>query len=202
MTYSGPPILDYENLREAVEHYGAVKARPTDVARLLNDGKIVAVMRGKSEHGPRALGNRSILCDPAVPGMKERLNGKVKFREQFRPYAPVVREHDAHLYFENAKNDMSYMSFNPTVRERRKPALASAVHVDGTARAQTVTMTQNPWLYEVLSEFQRLSRRGALLNTSFNSKGRPMVARVSDALSIFLETDLDYLLIEDWLFKK
>lgn len=202
MAYSGLPILDHGNLPDAVERYGADEARPAEVARLLHAGNVVAVMRGNAEHGPRALGNRSILCDPSVPGMKERLNGKVKFREQFRPYAPVVREHDTHLYFENAKNDMSYMSFNPTVRERWRVALASAVHVDGTARAQTVTPTQNPWLYEVLTEFQRLSGRGALLNTSFNSKGRPIVARVSDALSIFLETDLDYLLIENWLFKK
>lgn len=202
ITYTGPPILDPGELPAAAERHGAGEAGPHEVARLLHDGKVVAVMRGNAEHGPRALGNRSILCNPAVPGMKERLNGRVKFREQFRPYAPVVREQDAGLYFENARCDMSYMSFNPTVRVNQRPALASAVHVDGTARAQTVTLSQNPWLYEVLTEFRRLSGRGALLNTSFNSKGRPMVARVADALSIFLETDLDCLLVEDRLFQK
>lgn len=202
VTYSGSPILDIGNLPEAIDRYGAVEVRPDEVARLLHAGKVMAVMRGNAEHGPRALGNRSILCDPSVPGMKDRLNGRVKFREQFRPYAPVVREQDARLYFENARNDMSYMSFNPTVRTAWRAALESALHVDGTARAQTVTAGQNPWLYEVLTEFHRLSGRGALLNTSFNSKGKPMVARISDALSIFIETDLDCLLIENWLFQK
>lgn len=202
VAYSGPSILDLNNLPETVARFGAVETRPVDIAQLLFAGNIVAVMRGNAEHGPRALGNRSILCDPSVPGMKDRLNGKVKFREQFRPYAPVVRAHDTHLYFENAKNDMSFMSFNPTVKARWRQAFASAVHVDGTARAQTVTPQQNPWLYEVLTEFHRLSDYGALLNTSFNSKGKPMVARISDALSIFLATDIDYLLIENWLFRK
>lgn len=202
VTYSGCPILDLEHLAETAERLGAVKTLPSDIARLLFAGNVLAVMRGNAEHGPRALGNRSILCDPGIPGMKDRLNGRVKFREPFRPYAPVVRAQDAQLFFDNARNDMSFMSFNPIVKTNWRSAFASAMHIDATARAQTVTAQQNPWLCEVITEFHHLSGYGALLNTSFNSKGQPMVARISDALSIFFATDIDYLLIENWLFRK
>jgi carbamoyltransferase len=202
VTYSGTPIVDSDTLPEMVARYGAVKTQPADVAQLLFEGRIVAVMRGQSEHGPRALGHRSILCNPRVPGMKARLNDRVKFRESFRPYAPVVRAQDVHTYFDNAKHDMSFMSFNPTVRPCWREHLAAAVHVDGTARAQTVTRDQNSWLFDVLTAFERLSGFAALVNTSFNSKGRPMVTRVSDALDLLVSTDLDCLVIEQWLFRK
>jgi len=202
-TYSGVPPLDGHQLPARVAELGAVEARAADVARLLSQGAVVAVMRGNSEHGPRALGNRSILCDPSIKGMKDRLNLRVKFREAFRPYAPVVRAEDAGLYFENTgQNEMPYMSFNPTVRVQWRDAFASAVHVDGTARVQTVTREQNRWLTEVLTEFHKLKGYGALLNTSFNVKGKPMVATISDALTVFLSTDIDYLVIDDWLFSK
>jgi carbamoyltransferase len=202
LTYSGTPILDLETLASAREQYRAVAATPADVAALIAKGAVVAVMRGRSEHGPRALGHRSILCDPSVPDMKDRLNRSVKYREPFRPYAPVVRLQDAHKYFENAKNDLSFMSFNPTVRPAWRQALASAIHVDSTARAQTVTAKQEPWLFDVLSDFERLTGRAALLNTSFNSKGRPIVTRVADAIAMFASTDIDALVIEDWMFGK
>jgi carbamoyltransferase len=202
VTYSGVGIVDRSDLSEVAERYQAIEVGPAHVAQLLFAGNVVAVMRGNAEHGPRALGNRSILCDPSVPEMKDRLNGRVKFREHFRPYAPVIRAQDADLYFDNARNDMSFMSFNPTVKPNWRTTFASAVHIDGTARAQTVTAEQHPWLYELLTEFLCLSGYGALLNTSFNSKGRPMVARISDALSMFFTTDIDCLLIENWLFRK
>lgn len=159
-------------------------------------------MRGGSEHGPRALGHRSLFCHPGIPGMKDRLNQRVKFREDFRPYAPVLRDQDRDRFFENARNDLTYMSFNPKVRPAFRAALASALHVDSTARAQTVTPAQNPWLYELLTEFERLTGFGVLLNTSFNSKGLPIVTRIADAMEIFTATDIDCLLIEDHLFRK
>jgi carbamoyltransferase len=202
VTYSGASIVDIDTVPAAAGRYGAREVQPAGIAQLLADGCIVAVMRGLSEHGPRALGNRSILCNPRVPGMKARLNERVKFREAFRPYAPVVRQHDVHKYFENARHDLSFMSFNPTVRPEWRGALAAALHVDHTARAQTVTRGQNPWLFEVLTQFERLSGFGALVNTSFNSKGRPMVTRVADALALFESTDLDCLVIDSWLFQK
>ena len=203
ITFSGVQLLDRSDLPLRAAEFGAVPTTPKDVAAVLAVGAVIAVMRGRSEHGPRALGHRSILCDPSVAGMKDRLNRRVKFREPFRPYAPVVRAQDGDLYFENiGKNDLSFMSFNPKVRPAWRDVMASAMHVDGTARAQTVTEKQNPWLAAVLTEFQKVKGYGALLNTSFNIKGKPMVASISDALAAFLATDIDFLLIEDWLFTK
>jgi carbamoyltransferase len=202
VTYSGPAIDGIEHLGAMASREGAVAATPSEVARRLHAGQVVAVMRGQSEHGPRALGHRSILCDPSVPGMKDRLNERVKFREPFRPYAPVVRPDDLHTYFQNARHDLSYMSFNPTIRPEWRQRLAAAAHVDGTARVQTVTAAQNPWLFETLGEFAGLGGFGALVNTSFNTKGRPMVTHVDDAMHLLKTTDLDALVIDDWLFKR
>ena len=202
VTYSGPAIEGIEHLGALVAQHRAVAATPNEVARRLQAGHVVAVMRGQSEHGPRALGHRSILCDPSVPGMKDRLNERVKFREPFRPYAPVVRSDDLHTYFQNARHDLSYMSFNPTIRPEWRQALAAAAHVDDTARVQTVTAAQNSWLYATLGEFARLRGFGALVNTSFNAKGRPMVTHVDDAMNLLRTTDLDALVIDDWLFSQ
>ena len=140
LTYSGWPLLD------APGEVAGTATTPAEIARLLAQGKIIGVARGNSEHGPRALGNRSILCDPGVSGMKDRLNHEVKFREWFRPYAPVTRLQSAGRYFE-IDQPAPYMSFAPRVREGWKARLAAIVHEDGTARVQTVTEAQNPWLY-------------------------------------------------------
>jgi carbamoyltransferase len=202
VTYTGPAIDGIEQVGALAARHQAVAATPGEVAKRLQAGHVVAVMRGQSEHGPRALGHRSILCDPSLPGMKDRLNARVKFREAFRPYAPVVRFDDLHTYFQNARNDLSYMSFNPTIRPEWRERLAAATHVDGTARVQTVTATQDSWLYATLSEFARLRGFGVLVNTSFNTKGRPMVTRVDDALHVLRTTDLDALVIDEWLFTR
>jgi len=202
VTYSGPPIEGLDQLPALAARHRAVAATPCEVASRLHAGHAVAVMRGQSEHGPRALGHRSILCDPSVPGMKDRLNERVKFREPFRPYAPVVRAGDLHTYFQNARHDLSYMSFNPTIRPEWRQRLAAAAHVDDTARVQTVTAVQNPWLFAALGEFARLRGFGVLVNTSFNTKGRPMVSRVDDAMHLLQTTDLDALVIDDWLFSR
>lgn len=202
ITYSGVGITDIHRLAGVASQHGAAEATPERVADHLRRGHVVAVLRGASEHGPRALGHRSILCDPSVPGMQARLNDRVKLREAFRPYAPVVRLEDVDTFFENARNDMSYMSFNPTVRPQRRAQLTAATHVDHTARAQTVTRAQEPWLYDLLGAFERVSGFGALLNTSFNSKGRPMVTSISEAVDLWRSTDLDCLVLESHLLTK
>jgi carbamoyltransferase len=174
---------------------------PAEIARLLAQGKIIGVARGNSEHGPRALGNRSILCDPGVTGMKDRLNHEVKFREWFRPYAPVTRLQSAGRYFE-IDQPAPYMSFAPRVREEWKARLAAIVHEDGTARVQTVTVAQNPWLYELLERFEAISGYDVLMNTSFNSKGRPILTTAAEALELLSTTSLDFVVIEDRLVAK
>jgi carbamoyltransferase len=192
LAYSGWPLLDSSGTAPGTP------TSPAEIARLLAQGKIIGVARGNSEHGPRALGNRSIICDPAVTGMKDHLNHAVKFREWFRPYAPVTRLQSVGRYFE-IDQPAPYMSFAPRVRDEWKARLAAIVHEDGTARVQTVTEAQNPWLYALLEEFGEVSGHDVLLNTSFNTKGRPILTTVAEALELLRTTRLDFVVIEDHL---
>lgn len=201
VTYAGIDILDKHTLMSHVEERGAV---PLDMNRVLTDlcaGKIIGVVRGTSEHGPRALGNRSIICNPSYPLMKDILNAKVKNREWYRPFAPVCRLQDASTYF-NMDWETRWMSFCPTVREEWREQLVAITHVDGTARVQTVTQEQNPWLYALLTAFSEASGAGVLLNTSFNVNGKPILSRYSDALQVFDKTQMDCLILGDYYFTK
>jgi carbamoyltransferase len=213
VTYAGPPLLDWNVLGEYVqtgqcrelvdtEEYGIYFQAPSST--LLNDlvaGKIVGVARGRSEHGPRALGNRSILCNPSFPEMKDILNEKVKNREWYRPFAPVVRLEDVNKYFE-WEGEARWMSFCPPVREEWRERLAAVTHVDNTARVQTVTHEQNPWLYDLLTQMDAATGVGVLLNTSFNVNGKPILSTIKDAIKIYTETKMDALLIENVYFRK
>ncbi|MBN8627378.1 MAG: hypothetical protein J0M17_18020 [Planctomycetes bacterium] len=199
ITYAGVPLLDAGKLDDVCTEDDIQGARIENVARLLALGNIVGVARGNSEHGPRALGNRSLLCDPGNPQMKDRLNVKVKFRESFRPYAPVVRRCDAAKYFDCLDYDMSYMSFNPTVRPEWRHRIPAIVHADQTARVQTVTREQNRWLFDLLTAFEVLTGYGVLLNTSFNTKGKPILSTVAEVLENLAMTDIDYAIVEDRL---
>lgn len=213
LTYSGPPLLDIDTLAEYAhwrvcrelttnQEYGKYFQAPASIlVEDLVDGKIVGVARGRSEHGPRALGNRSILCNPSIANMKDILNMKVKNREWYRPFAPVVRLEDVSKYFE-WDQDARWMSFCPTVREEWRDRLAAITHVDNTARVQTVTREQNEWLYDLLTEFERRTGIGVLLNTSFNVSGRPILSTIKDAIKIYDETNMDALLIENVYFRK
>ena len=207
ITYNGLPILDKEDLPKAVKDYGARKVTPSEVAKLCKDGKIIGICTGDSEVGPRALGNRSIICDPSYPKMKDILNSKVKFREYFRPFAPFIREERANEIFEIREGgkpsaNMKFMSFAPMVRPRWRDQLPAITHVDGTARLQTVTEDSHKLFNDILVEFEKLSDHGVLLNTSFNIKGLPILTRISDALHILENTDIDLVYIEGYLFSK
>ena len=198
LTYSGIPIIDKNTLMMICENQYNVK--PTDTNTILNDlilGKIIGVVKGNSEHGPRALGNRSIICDPSHPEMKDILNAKVKNREWYRPFAPVCRLEDVSKYF-NFSGESRWMSFCPEVRDEWKEKLTSITHVDGTARVQTVTKEQNEWLYDLLTEFEKLTGVGVLLNTSFNVNGKPILSTYKDALHVFKNTQMDRLILENY----
>jgi carbamoyltransferase len=171
------------------------------LAQDLLEGKIVGVARGRAEHGARALGNRSILCNPSIPDMKDTLNEKVKHREWYRPFAPVVRLEDVSKYFE-WEGESRWMSFCPKVKEEWREKLAAITHIDGTARVQTVTREQNEWLYDLLTEFDRINGVGVLLNTSFNVDGKPILSSIKDAFKILESTQMDGLVIENYYFKK
>ena len=133
--------------------------------------------------------------------MKDILNKKVKNREWYRPFAPVVRLEDVSTYFE-WEGEARWMSFCPKVKKKWQKKLPSITHVDGTARVQTVTKEQNEWLYNLLTLFKEKTGVGVLLNTSFNVNGKPILSTVSDAFEISEKTELDSLIIEKYYINK
>lgn len=201
ITYSGIDILDKHTLMSYVESDWVPELNIKSLVKDLSDGLIVGVVRDTSEHGPRALGNRSIICNPAYPNMKDILNEKVKNREWYRPFAPVCKLEDVSKYF-NFEGESRWMSFCPTVKEEYRDKLVSITHVDGTARVQTVTKEQNPWLYNLLTEFEKESGIGVLLNTSFNVNGKPILSRYTDAFEVYNNTKMDALILDKFYFKK
>ncbi len=172
---------------------------PAVLAWFIHQELIIGVIRGRYEIGPRALGNRSILCNPLNPDMKAILNEKVKHREWFRPFAPVVPAEDAHRYFTNT-SDIPYMSVICFTRTEYRAMLPSVTHVDGSARLQTVRPEQHGFLHATLRAFERHSGVPILLNTSFNPSGEPIVNYCAAGLEMLKTTDLDLVLIEDTLF--
>ena len=204
-TYSGIGLLDMDSLADYIQNANvSFKSYNLNLEQVVNDlidGKIIGTARGNSEHGPRALGNRSIICNPSIKEMKDILNAKVKHREWYRPFAPVVRLEDVNKYFDWNK-ESRWMSFCPKVKEEWKDQLAAITHVDGTARVQTVTRDQNPWLYDLLTAFESKTGIGVLLNTSFNVDGKPILSTIKDAFTILEKTQMDCLILEDYYFKK
>jgi len=205
VTYSGLELLDIDSLATYISTLSyQYKSNKLDLDILIQDleeGMIIGLTQGKSEHGPRALGNRSIICNPSIPEMKEILNNKVKHREWYRPFAPVVRLEDVSEYFE-WNNESRWMSFCPKVKSKWKNKLSAITHIDGTARVQTVTREQNKILYDLLTKFKEKTGVGVLLNTSFNVDGKPILSTVKDAFYIFQNTELDGLIIENTYITK
>ena len=177
---------------------------PGRTAGLLEKGKVVGWFQGRMEFGPRALGNRSILGDPRDPGMKDRINAKVKRREAFRPFAPAVLEEEAAAYFDLlGLPDSPFMLFAVPVKAGRRQMLPAVTHVDGTSRLQTVSRRTNPRFWDLIAEFGKLAGVPAVLNTSFNVMDEPIVCTPEDAVRCFLSTEIDALAIGDFLvFKK
>lgn len=201
--YCGLDIPDLANAPIVASQLGfkTEPATPERVVGLLIRGKIGALMMGRSEIGPRALGNRSIVCDPSFRNAKDNLNARVKFREWFRPFAPVCREEDKDRYFVDAVSS-PYMSFSPTVRQQFRGELPGIVHVDGTARLQTVSRESHSYLYKLLTQMAVQGHSPILLNTSLNIKGKPILTAVEDALEVLCNTELDFLVVEELLIVK
>ncbi len=170
-------------------------------ASLLNSGKTIAWWQGGSEFGPRALGHRSILAHPGIPGMKEHINARIKFREDFRPFAPAVLEESAKKYFQSGRKS-PYMILVDRTREEFREQLQNVTHADGSARTQTVSGHQNPRFANLLSAFEEESGIGVLLNTSLNRKGKPIVETPEEALQLFQQTALDVLVLENTVIEK
>lgn len=167
-------------------------------ACLLEEGCVVGWFQGRMEFGPRALGNRSILADPRLGGMKDTVNGIIKFRESFRPFAPAVPLDESGRFFA-LHGESPFMLFTAAVTSDLIPAVT---HEDGSARVQTVQSAQNPRFYSLLKEFGRRTGVPVLMNTSFNLKGEPIVCTPADAISTFLRCGMDALVIGCLLIKK
>lgn len=172
-----------------------------ETARLLAEGKLLGWVQGPAEYGPRALGNRSILADPRDAKMQDLINEKVKFREMFRPFAPSILHEHADDYFENY-HESPYMDKTLKIRKTMQNKIAATCHVDGTGRLQTVKREWNPRFYELIQAFYQLTQVPVLLNTSFNIMGKPLVHSLEDALTVFMTTGLDVLVVNDYLITK
>lgn len=168
----------------------------------LSSGLSIGWFQGRMEFGPRALGSRSILADPRPPEMQKKLNLQIKFRESFRPFAPVVLDEKAHLWFEGAQPTSPYMLFIDKVRFESQNKLPAITHIDGSARLQTVSQSQNPRLHQLLTVFEQMTGVPILINTSFNVRGEPIVESPADAIRCFLNTNIDVLVIGDFTIEK
>ncbi len=169
-------------------------------AQLLAEGFVVGWIQGRSEFGPRALGNRSILADPRPASNKLLINQMVKKREEYRPFAPSVLEESLGDFFEvpSTRAQYPFMIFILKVREQFRDVLGAITHVDGTARVQTVSRSNNPMYWALIDEFRKLTSIPILLNTSFNNNAEPIVDSVEDAIVCYLTTGLHYLVIGDY----
>ena len=172
-----------------------------EAAKLLAEGKVFGWFQGRCEFGPRALGNRSILGDPRRAEMKDILNKRVKFRQAFRPFAPIVPYERAKDIFVG-DDESPFMLRAKQVRPEWKDRIPAIVHVDGSARVQTVRREQNERIYDLLMEFEKLTGVPVLVNTSFNIKGEPIVETPQDAMNCFIYTGIDYLALHDTLLAK
>lgn len=172
-----------------------------DTARFLAEGKIVGWFDGGSEYGPRALGHRSILADPRTAKMKDHLNQRVKHREAYRPFAPVVLEEEVSDWFEYSGPNRFMLRVAP-VREDKRALVPAITHVDGSARLQTVDSGSNPRFYRLIQAFKQRTGVPVILNTSFNIAGKPIVETPADAVECYAGTGIDVLVLGDRILKK
>lgn len=208
-TFNGDPKIEYKTqelaylgvnyVHQPESNYIPLNLDLDRLADSLADGKIVCWYQGRSEFGPRALGNRSFITDPRKKEMKDILNSRVKFREWFRPFAPVVLEEHKSEWF-NMDFESPFMLH--TVPCKKPQEIPSGVHIDNTARVQTLTRDHNPIFYDLISKFNDRTGVPVVLNTSLNVKGEPIVESPEDAMKLFDESDVDVLVINDTMYFK
>ena len=202
--YLGPEIIHSE-VEEYLENsciaYKQLSDVPNEIAKILSENKIVAWIQGRAEFGPRALGSRSLLANPTNPEMWKKLN-KVKGREYWRPLAPSVIEEKTSNYFSNKKPKSPFMLLSSTVKNEQKEKIPAVVHVDGTARQQTVSKKSNQLYWDLLNEFEKINGVPVLINTSLNLPREPIVNSIQDGLKTFFSSEIDYLCIGNYLITK
>lgn len=207
--YWGTPIHDDE-VGGALEawrtflHIEKLDNRSEQVADLMIDGAVIGWVQGRSEFGPRALGNRSILADPRIASHKETINAMIKMREGYRPFAPSILEERVRDLFDVPGEcaDFPFMSFVLNVKPEWRAQLPAITHVDGSARLQTVSRATNSRYWELIEAFGRKTGVPILLNTSFNNNAEPIVDSIDDAVVCYMTSGLDYLVVGDYLARK
>ena len=210
--YAGFRLWDLDALPGAAAARGAVSLEALGgvdfLAKLLNSDAaasgrkpIIAIVRGRQEYGPRALGHRSLVAVPDTDEVRARMN-RLKFREWYRPVAPMIADDDLEAAF-GADVRSPYMSLAPRLTDATARAFPALAHLDGTARHQSVGPADEPWVHALLLAVKALTGLGALINTSFNTRGKPICNTVAAALAMLDDLDdLDFVLVEDWLFAK
>jgi carbamoyltransferase len=201
--FLGPEYF-YDDIQKAIKglkykNFTTEKGLLKYVAKKINEGSVVGWFSGHIEFGSRALGNRSILANPTLPNMKDRINKVIKKREGFRPFAPMVTKEKQHDFFEMT-DDVPYMNQVVQVKLQYRDILKAVTHVDGSARVQTVY--KNTLIYKLLEEFELVSGYPILLNTSFNIKDKTMVLTPKDAIDTFFDTEMDLLVIGNYVLYK
>ena len=189
--------LHYDYTLNDIQNRSYKNVDYNDVAKLLVDNKIVAIYQGRSEAGPRALGNRSILFDPRDPSGKDKVN-TVKNREWFRPFAgTVLQEHTNNWFDMSGLKESPYMMYAVNVLEDKVDSIPAITHVDNTCRIQTLKKEQNTHYYQLINSFKELTGVPILFNTSFNLAGDAIVETLEDALSCLDNSDIDYLYLPE-----
>jgi len=205
-SYSKKEIKEYLDKRK-IKYYEfkSEKELIKKTAKLIYEDNVIGWFQGRMEWGPRALGSRSILSNPCNKNMQEILNLKVKHREKFRPFAPVVCEDDALKYFEcdiPIPEPTDFMLMVYPIRKKWHKKIPAVTHVDGSGRLQTIKKNQNHLYYNLIKEFGKLSGIPILINTSFNIRGEPIVCTYHDAYKCMMGTGIDYLIIDKFLIKR
>jgi len=205
MAFDLGPGYTEEEMEQALQQAGLKPFRTEDVAgetaRRIAEGRIVGFFQGRMEIGPRALGARSLLADPRDPGMKKYLNARVKFREGFRPFAPAVLQDAAPQYFSPA-GPSPHMLFVRQARPDSRARIPAVLHVDGSARLQTVSPQDSPLYHQVIQRFYQRTGVPVVLNTSFNVRGEPIVNTPAEAVACFLKTAIDSLILGPFVVDK
>ncbi|MGE5429423.1 MAG: carbamoyltransferase [Methylococcaceae bacterium] len=226
-SYLGPSYPD-EDISRLIHrfdiphrHFEDIDALAAHTAALIDEGKVIGWFQGRMEFGPRALGNRSIIGDARNPEMQKKMNLKIKYRESFRPFAPAVLEEDISQYCQYHVKSPYMLLVMPVVKERcfqlpddyhngnlfnrlyfLRSDIPAITHIDYSARVQTVSKTTNERFWKVINEFKKLTGYGIIINTSFNVRGEPIVCTPFDAFRCFMNSEIDYLVLNNHLFEK
>lgn len=202
--YLGPEYSDQE-INQVLEKqkikYELYRNSFQDLLNIIKNDGVVGIFQGRMEFGPRALGNRSILASPSNSAMKDILNTKIKFREEFRPFAPIILEEEVKNYFEYGVSS-PYMTQTFTAKPITRRLAPAIVHEDGTSRIQTINKNQNSRIYSLLENISPLIGVPILINTSFNLAGDTIVNTPEDALKTFYRSDIDALVLGDYIIRK